>query len=160
MFDSWFMWALIGIVFIGLEMIMPGFVIFFFGMGALATALVSLIPFVSDVLWLQVLLFIVFSILSLVFLRSHFTRIFAGTVFDSKRPDTAEDGIGETAEVLEAAGPVKEGRIRFRGTSWKAVTNGEELPSGTLVRTVSRSGMTYTIERAADPQSAANKDKE
>ena len=50
MIGSWFIWALIGVGCIGLEMLIPGFVIFFFGLGALATALCTLIPFVGAAL--------------------------------------------------------------------------------------------------------------
>jgi membrane protein implicated in regulation of membrane protease activity len=150
MFEPWFVWALIGIGCIGLEMLMPGFVIFFFGMGGLATALCSLVPSVAAILWLQILIFIVFSTLSLVFLRKRFSRIFEGTVFDSRKGNIEEAGIGKIAEVIETAGTVKEGRIRFQGTSWKAHTREGEIPSGSRARIIARESMTYIIEPADD----------
>lgn len=150
MYEPWFVWALIGISCIGFEMLLPGFVIFFFGMGGLATALCCLIPFVSDMLWLQVLIFISFSILSLVFLRRRFARIFGGTIFDSRKGNPEEVGIGKIAEVIETAGVVTEGRIRFQGTSWKANTLEGEIQKGALARIVSRDSMTYIIEPVAD----------
>jgi len=152
MSDPWFLWALIGIVCIGLEMLLPGFVIFFFGVGALVTALCSLVPFVSDTIWLQILLFITFSILSLVFLRRKFTKVFAGTVFDSHKTNKETDGVGKIADVIEMAGPVTEGRIRFQGTTWKAHTKAGECLPGTHVRIVSREGMTYIIEPVEEDQ--------
>jgi len=150
MLDSWFLWALIGISCIGLEMLLPGFVIFFFGLGGIATALFCLVPVVSDLLWLQILLFIVLSILSLVFLRKRFTKIFGGTIFDSQRTNSEEAGIGKIAEVIESAGVVKEGRIRFQGTSWKALAREGEIAVGTRVRIVSRDSMTYIIEPVSE----------
>jgi len=148
MYQPWFVWSLIGLACIGLEMLMPGFVIFFFGIGGLATALFSLIPFVSGMLWLQVLLFVVFSTLSLVFLRKRFSRIFGGTIFDSHKGNPEEAGIGKTAEVIETVGVVTEGRIRFQGTSWKAHCREGEIAPGKTVRIVSREGMTYLVEPA------------
>jgi membrane protein implicated in regulation of membrane protease activity len=148
MYEPWFVWAVIGIACIGLEMIMPGFVIFFFGLGALATALCTLVPFLAGIVWLQVFVFVAFSTLSLVFLRRRFTRIFAGSVFDSKKGNPEEEGIGGIAEVTETAGSVKEGRIRFMGTTWKARTRAGEIPAGANARILERDGMTYIIEPA------------
>ncbi len=148
MYQPWFVWALIGLACIGLEMLMPGFVIFFFGLGGLATALFSLIPAVSGMLWLQVLIFIFFSTLSLVFLRRRFSRIFGGTIFDSHKGNPEEVGIGKTTEVIETVGTVTEGRIRFQGTSWKAHCREGEIAAGKMARIVSREGMTYLVEPA------------
>jgi inner membrane protein len=144
MYEPWFFWALTGIVCIGLEMLLPGFVIFFFGMGGLLTALTCLIPGISDMLWLQIILFIAFSVFSLAFLRRKFTRIFAGTVFNPKRSNVEEDGVGEIADVVE---PVSDraGRIKFRGTTWKALSNGKNFEAGAKVRIVSRDSMTYFV---------------
>ncbi len=144
--ESWFVWALIGVACIGLEMMMPGFVIFFFGMGALFTALTCLIPEVSAQLWLQVLIFIVTSIFSLVILRRRFSKIFEGTVFNPGKSTAEEDGAGQTAEVLEIVSPTRDGRIRFRGTSWKARTREGEVAPGVTVRIVARDGLTYIVE--------------
>jgi membrane protein implicated in regulation of membrane protease activity len=146
MVEPWFVWALAGFVCIGLEMLLPGFVIFFFGMGGLLTAVSCLVPFVSGQVWLQVLLFVAFSVGSLVFLRQKFTRIFAGTIFDSNRGNVDSDGVGDIADVLETAGTVTEGRIRFRGTTWKAHTREGECATGSRVRIVAREGMTYIVE--------------
>ena len=78
MYQPWLIWAIVGVVCIGLEMLLPGFVIFFFGLGALATALFSLIPLVTALVWLQILLFVIFSVVSLIVLRRRFAKIFAG----------------------------------------------------------------------------------
>ncbi len=148
MYQPWFVWALIGLACIGLEMLMPGFVIFFFGLGGLATALFCLIPFVSGMLWLQVLVFVFFSTLSLVFLRKRFSKIFGGTIFDSHKGNPEEAGVGKTAEVIETVGALTEGRIRFQGTSWKAHSREGEIAAGRTVRILSREGMTYLVEPA------------
>jgi membrane protein implicated in regulation of membrane protease activity len=145
MYQPWFAWALTGVVCIGLEMLLPGFVIFFFGIGGLLTAALCFIPFVSDMVWLQLIVFVASSVLSLVFLRRRFKRIFAGTVFDPKKGDVEEDGIGEIADVIENVGSVNEGRIRFRGTSWKSFSRDGEFSAGSKVRIISRENMTYIV---------------
>lgn len=149
MYDPWMAWAIIGVACIGLEMLMPGFVIFFFGLGGLATAISCFIPFVAEMLWLQILLFVVLSALSLVFLRRKFTKVFGGTIFDPDKAGSVEDdGIGSTVEVLEDVTEMKDGRIRFRGTSWKARTRGGECEKGSIARLVAREDLTYIVERA------------
>lgn len=148
MYEPWFVWAVTGFVCIGLEMLLPGFVIFFFGIGGLLTALCSLIPFIADMVWLQILLFVAFSIGSLVFLRRKFTRVFAGTIFNSNRGNPEDDGVGKIADVLETVGTIAEGRIRFQGTSWKARTREGECAPGSKVRIVTREGLTYIVEPA------------
>lgn len=150
MYEPWFVWAVIGIACIGMEMLMPGFVIFFFGLGALVTALCSLIPGVDSLIWLQILIFVIFSIFSIVFLRRHFARIFAGSVFDSSRESKDESEAGEFAEVTEKITASREGRIRFRGTTWPASSTGADADPGSQVRIVSRNGMIYMVEPVAD----------
>ncbi len=148
MFEPWSVWAVAGFVCIGLEMLLPGFVIFFFGVGGLLTALCSLVPFVAGLAWLQIVLFVLFSGFSLFFLRRRFTRIFAGTVFDSKRESKEDVGTGKIADVLETTGVVSEGRIKFQGTSWKAHTREGECPAGSKAIIVGREGMTYIVKPA------------
>ncbi len=150
MYEPWFVWAVIGIACIGMEMVMPGFVIFFFGLGALVTALFSLIPGIDSMIWLQILIFVTFSIVSIVFLRRHFARIFAGSVFNSSRESVDASDTGEIAEVTDAIGFSGSGRIRFRGTTWSATSSGNEIPVGKRVRIVSRKGMVYIVEPAAE----------
>ncbi len=145
MYQPWLIWAIVGVVCIGLEMLLPGFVIFFFGLGALATALFSLIPLVTALVWLQILLFVIFSVVSLIVLRRRFAKIFAGTVFDSRHPDPEETGAGETAEVIESVTPHADGRIRFRGTTWPARTRSGTIAAGSRALVIERDGMTYII---------------
>lgn len=146
MYEPWFVWSVIGVACIGLEMLLPGFVIFFFGMGALATALASLIPGVSSQLWLQVLIFVISTICSFVFLRRKFLGVFGGTVFDSKRGNIEEGEIGGIGEVTEAVTDSIEGRVRYRGTTWKALCKKGVCVPGSAVRILERRGMTYIIE--------------
>jgi inner membrane protein len=153
MYEAWFMWAIIGFVCIGLEIVMPGFVIFFFGIGGLLTAICSLVPFISDILWLQVLIFIALSVMSLLFLRRHFSRIFLGSIFDSRKGNAEEDGVGKIAEVIETVGSIVEGRIRFQGTTWKARSREGDIQVGKKVRILSREGITYIVESIGDETS-------
>lgn len=144
MFAPWFIWLVIGIIAIGLEIFVPGLVIIFFGIGAVGTALVSLLPFVASHLWIQGLCFLVLSILSLVCLRRLFGNIFQGTVFDSF---ARSPGDSPFAEVIEDISPSRDGRIRYKGTTWNARTLADEIPAGVSVKIVRLEGMTYIVEK-------------
>ena len=67
-------WFIIGLVLFLLELVLPGFVIFFCGVGAWVTALLCLIA--NPGINLQAIVFAVTSILSLVLLRKMIQRRF------------------------------------------------------------------------------------
>jgi membrane protein implicated in regulation of membrane protease activity len=140
--DPSFVWGLSGLILIAAEMLVPGFVIFFFGSGALLTALAAaLFPPVGASFGLQGLIWGISSVVSLVFLRKRFSRIFRGTVLNRER---VED-LGETAEVIERITPDEPGRVRYRGTSWKAVSYTETFEAGEKVSIVQEDGLTMVV---------------
>lgn len=146
--EPWFFWALTGVICIGLEMFLPGFVIFFFGVGGLLTSLLSLMPIIRQAFWFQILIFLVFSTASLVFFRKRFAQVFKGSFFDpNKSSDVAFDGIGEIVEVIETISPPSEGRIRFRGSTWKAKSSSGILSQGEKVKILGRENVTYLVEK-------------
>lgn len=120
-----YIWIALGAVFIISELFIPGFTIFFFGCGAVFTALISLIiPSVgSSSLW-QIIIWMTTSILSLIFFRNRFTSAFKGRL----HRDETENFIGKEARVIEEVSEEKSGRISIRGTSWKA----ESIDGGTF----------------------------
>ncbi len=142
-----FVWGLIGVMMIAFEMVIPGFTIFFFGAGAMFTALVAaVLPPLAGSLSAQVLLWAASSVLSFVFLRRRFAKIFRGTVLNR----ITDEGLGEMVEVLEAITPEKPGRVRYRGTSWKAVSLTETFSPGDRAELVESSGLTLTVTAPFD----------
>lgn len=143
-----FVWAVIGLLLVASEMLIPGFTIFFFGAGALLTALLAgIIGPISDSSAAQILLWLGSSLCSFVFLRKQFKKIFRGTVLH--RMDQAE-GVGEKALVLEDITPERAGRIRYRGTSWKAVSSVESFRVGETVEIVESTGLSFTVTAPFD----------
>jgi len=142
-FSPPFVWGLIGVLLIAFEMVIPGFTIFFFGAGALLTALVSaVVPPVASNIGSQLLLWAVSSVLSFAFLRRHFAKIFRGTVLNRS---ISNEGLGEVVTVLETISPDKQGRVRYRGTSWKAVSLTETFEPGNKAEIIEISGLTLTV---------------
>lgn len=137
-----FIWAVLGILLIGAEFIVPGFVIFFFGLGALLTSAATLIiPPLREALGFQALLWASLSLLSFALLRKRFSRIFKGT-FGNKME---EEAVGKPAEVIEEISPENPGRIKYQGTSWKAVSYTETFKPGDRVRIIEKENLTFTV---------------
>jgi membrane protein implicated in regulation of membrane protease activity len=113
---TWWMWFLFGLVLLLAEFATPGaFYQFFFGVGALAVALIELVGLELP-LWGQLLLFLVLSIGSLLALRRPLRFRFEAGV-----PDKEVDSlVGETATALEEIAADAIGKAELRGSSWRA----------------------------------------
>ncbi|MDQ3194726.1 MAG: NfeD family protein [Bacteroidota bacterium] len=112
------MWFIIGIIFLFAELIMPGFIIFFFGIGGLVTAL-SIYLFNIESVIFQIIIFITSSLLSLVLLRKFFGNLFRGKVDSLK--ELKDEFIGKKAIVVNDIKPNSlKGKIEFNGTLWEA----------------------------------------
>jgi membrane protein implicated in regulation of membrane protease activity len=122
-------WFIIGLVLFLLELVIPGFVIFFFGAGAWITALLCLIsnPGVN----IQIIVFAITSVLSLLALRKMIQKRF----FYNK-PGLSEgvedEFTGKEAIALTDLEPGKNGKVDFKGTTWKA-ESGSAVKEGEIV---------------------------
>ncbi len=119
----WWHWLALGLILIALELAAAGgFYIIFFGVAAVIVAALSLIG-ASGPMWMQLLLFSILSVMSLLFFRSPMLRWMkldiGGADVDSL--------VGETAIAQQdiAAGQI--GRVELRGTAWTARNRGSEL---------------------------------
>jgi len=137
-----YIWAAIGLLFMGAEFFLPGFVIFFFGLGALVTAVLSwIVPGLRSGMTLQILVWLASSGLSLYFLRRYFSKIFRGSLLPSDESEYA----GKTAVVLEEITPDKPGRVRFQGTSWRAISYDENFAPGDTVEILKEENLTLVV---------------
>jgi len=110
-------WFIFGLVLFFLELLVPGFVIFFFGVGAWVTALLCLIA--NPGINMQFIIFGITSVLSLLALRKMLQKKF----FYSKNnlSEGVEDEFtGREALAVTDIGPDKKGRVEFKGTTWQA----------------------------------------
>ncbi|MBN1685522.1 MAG: NfeD family protein [Spirochaetales bacterium] len=144
-FNPVFVWAFLGLLFIGLEFAIPGLVISFFGAGALITSLLTaIVPGLrSSVVW-QVLLWLGTSSLSLAFLRRYLSKVFRGTTLIG----SGDQASGRTAEVIERITPEAPGRVHFEGTSWKAASYTETLEKGETVTVLKQDGLTLIVSKS------------
>lgn len=136
-------WFLIGLILIVSEFAVPGLVIIFFGLGAWAAALALLAIQMS--LFFQIVIFLVVSITALLVLRKRFMAVAEHT------PDLTDEFIGKTAEVEERVKKGAYGKVKFKGTLWKAETASDQvLEKGALVKIVGYESIILKVEPVSE----------
>lgn len=115
-------WFFLGLFLLLLELVIPGFVIFFFGAGAWMTSLLCLL--FNPGFELQILIFLITSVISLIaFRRLIQKKILYGK---SDNSDLVEDEFtGREARALTNIKPGKKGKVEFKGTVWSAESDSE-----------------------------------
>jgi len=135
------LWFLAGLIMLILEFLMPGLIIFFFGIGALVVAAICFFANIS--LNMQMSIFLVASILLLLSLRQWIKKAFVG--------HRASNGLlleftGEMAVVTKQIDPVAGGRVDLHGTSWNAQAE-ELIPEGTVVEVTGKDNITLKVRK-------------
>jgi len=137
-------WIVAGLLLILSEFIVPGFLIFFFGVGAMLTGCLMLC-FNGMPVYLQLLNFAVVSVVLLFASRHFFPNIFRGKERNSALPSDDEECAGKMVEVVEPIVPEIGGKVGFQGTEWHAVSD-KRHEVGEFVRIVKRENITLIVE--------------
>ncbi|MBI9099483.1 MAG: NfeD family protein [Spirochaetaceae bacterium] len=107
-----------------------------------------IIPSVSSSYIIQLIIWMTSSVLSLIFLRKKFSNTFSGRIHKNQ----TDSFIGKTAVVIDEIGPNSPGRIRLRGTSWKAESlNNNKIFSQDKVTIIGRKeseSLTFIVEKS------------
>ena len=122
-------WFLVGIACYVIELVLPGFILFFFGIGAWCVSLVVLMTDVS--LSTQLLVFLICSLVTLGLLRSWLRSVFLGGA-RSEDDSVTMDQVAATGIVMESILPPAEGLVRYGGSFWRAVAD-EKIVKNTVV---------------------------
>ncbi len=132
---AYVIWFLVGAAFLLLEMQLPGFILFFFAVGAWAAALA--VAFLDISLSQQIMIFTAASVVSLVLLRAYLKRVFHGRLIGSAKGEEFEDGVlGSIVSVTEPIRPNMPGKVKYRGSYWKAYSD-DILQAGDSARIIS-----------------------
>ena len=141
-------WLMIGVMLLFLELALPGFILFFFGLAALITALVAWLTPIA-IAW-QLGLFIVSSLVTTFTLRNVIQRRFLDSPKGEEGEDPDEDVIlavpGDRAVVGVSIKPPSEGRINYSGTSWRATAD-EMIEEGEIVAVVRQENLVIHVEK-------------
>jgi len=134
-------WFLVGLGLLLLELVLPGFVVMFFGVGAWVTA-ISYAIFHPE-LNIQILIFLISSLLGLILLRKSLKKRFFDRT-DQEIEDQLEEFIGRKALVIDdfANG---HGMVEFKGTRWKA-EGSSDLKAGDGVIVQAKEGLTLIVK--------------
>ena len=137
-------WFLIGLVLLVGELITPGLIIFFFGIGAWVTALVCLFANIS--LNLQLLIFLITSVASLLCLRKFLTGIFKGHIGSKQDMQVnLEEFAGKRVVVKKKITPKLPGKVELNGVDWEAAAD-TEINEGEVVEIVGKDDLTLKVK--------------
>lgn len=138
------LWLVVGIIFIIVEMFLPGFIIGFFGLGAIVTCLLTWIGVTKEFTG-QMLVFFVTSVLSLFLFHKVWRRF--------KKPIEKEETtnfnieIGKIVSVTEFIDPAEAGgKVKYQGAIWNA-TSDTTIPPGESVRVIGCNNLTLIVEK-------------
>ena len=137
-------WFIIGFIMLILEFANPGFITFFFGIGAWVVAVLCLFAGIS--LNVQLTIFIVSSLLLLVSLRKWVRTTFIGYVTSKQKSDKIpEEFLGQKAVVTQQITPDRKGRIEFHGSNWDAESD-ETIPENTPVEIIGKESIILKVK--------------
>lgn len=145
---AWILWTVLGVVLIIAEIFTPGFVLLWFGVGALAAAFAGLVGLNS--LPLQFLIFIFVSVALTAASRTIFVNYFSR----EKTGDDLKSGVdalpGKIGTVVSSShGALNEGAVKVFGSTWTAYpAEGEEpLEAGERVEVERVQGASIYVRR-------------
>lgn len=144
-----FIWLAVGILIMGMEILVPGFVLFWFGIGGVVTSLLVFIKIIPE--QNAVAQWVSFFLTSLLFLSLwHF---YAGKYFKKDLTDETGDPTLQnlTGRVVKPVMPGVPGEVElysgFHGIKkWKAEAN-EVLEEGVEVRVLEAKGIKLVVEK-------------
>jgi membrane protein implicated in regulation of membrane protease activity len=126
-FSPWLIWFLAGIAVILAELVVPGFVIIFFGLGCWGASVMAF--FSPNSYSAQVAIFVIVSVASLMTLRRVAMRVFVGSSESQETEDFGNVPVGSRNTLDQDLEAGQVGRVRFRGTMWDAVSE-DRIPAG------------------------------
>jgi inner membrane protein len=140
---SWWLWAVIGILLVGIELLSPGgFYVIFFGLAALLIGALRALGLARP-LWLQWLLFSVLAVGSLLLFRQ---RLVARLEHSTPPRKDVDSMIGELALPIEAIAAGAVGKVELHGSTWDARNAGPDpIPRGHRCRVQHVDGFLLTI---------------
>lgn len=136
------LWFIVGMIMLVLEFVIPGLVIFFFGIGAWVVALLCLLFDIP--LNIQLFIFILSSVVLLVVLRKWMTKFFRGFRNVTASKDNIDYDFGGKALVKQKITPTT-GKVEYHGVMWNAESD-EIIEEGETVNVVKKDNLTLRVK--------------
>lgn len=124
---AWIVWLILAAIFVGLEVMTPGFFLLWFGIGALVSTFLALIGISS--LAVQIMAFLVVSVALLVGSRTIFERFLPLSQTAQSLKTNVDTMIGQVGTVVEPSrGALHEAAVKVYGSTWTAFPIEGEKP--------------------------------
>ena len=143
MTNLWLAWLIISIVCVIVEMTSFDFFVTCFAIGALGAMVGAIVgvPF-----WMQIIVWAVVSVLSIMFIRPALTNIIHAN--GDKRLSNADALIGKEGKVIETIIADGFGYVKIDGDEWRSISaDGQEIAKGQRVKVISRDSIILTVTK-------------
>ena len=142
-------WIVLGVVLIVLELVVPGAVIVFFGVGAILTGILVSLGLLEG-FGNQLLFFAISSMVLVLLLRKQVAQWFPA-LGDYNPYNEEEDLSGRIVEVLQDVKPDSdEGQVRYQGTTWKAKSKVSVISAGQKAKITGRDNLLLYVESVSE----------
>ncbi|HEX8773776.1 MAG TPA: NfeD family protein [Pyrinomonadaceae bacterium] len=145
---AWILWTVLGVVLIIAEVFTPGFVLLWFGIGALVAAFAGFVG--VDSLLMQFLIFAVISVALTAASRTIFVNYFSREKHGTDLKSGVDGLPGRIGTVVSSSrGALNEGAVKVFGSTWTAYpAEGEEpLEAGERVEVLRVQGASIYVRR-------------
>ena len=137
------LWLYAGAFLMLLELILPGFVMFFFGLSAATVGLLRLgLGEAFSATW-QMIAFSAFSVVYILLLRRWVKSVFSGKT-EVGETDFDNEFVGRCGKVTVAIEPPLSGRVEIGDSEWTAVADAP-IAAGANVKVVGQENLTMRV---------------
>jgi membrane protein implicated in regulation of membrane protease activity len=144
-FNMTLFWFLLGIALFIIELLVPGFILVFFGVGAWITAICHWTGLTSN-FTVEVTIFIVSSVLTLLLFRKNMANFFKGKESGKMTEEEFEAIKGKKAVVrIDIKPGMVGGKVEFNGTLWNAESD-FDIQKDEVVEIVERKNLLLKVK--------------
>ena len=137
------LWIYAGLGLVLLELVVPGFVLCFFGLAAATVGVLRLVFGEAFGATAQMAAVSVLSVLYIVLLRRYLKKVFVGEKGGSAQ-GLSDEYVGRTGTVTAAIAPPKTGRVLLGDAEWTATADAP-IPAGADVTVVAQRNLTMAV---------------
>lgn len=146
--DLPFWWLVFGSILMLLELLLPGLVVVFVGLGAITVSVALKLGYV-DQLTSQITLWFISSLVYVFTLRMAVLRFYPTDV-EKTVIDDDQEAIGVLCKVERAFGPGQSGRVYYSESTWGARLASDDqcsVEKGDTVRIIGRDNITWIVTK-------------
>ena len=143
---TWIIWLALFVVMLGVEALGPALVSVWFAFGALVALIVSFIPGVAW--WVEVVIFVVISLATLLALRPVLRRYFKRNNYNTN----IDSFTGKRGYVIEDIEYLKPGAVKIGDVSWTAVPadSKEKILENEVIEVVAVNGNKLVVKKVEE----------